>query len=87
MSAVTIYTTMTCGYCRRAKEILKSKGIAFREIDVGGNARLREEMVARAGGQRTVPQIFIGDAHIGGCDELVDLNRTGELDSLLQTAR
>jgi glutaredoxin 3 len=87
MSAVTVYTTVMCPYCVRAKEILKSKGVAFREIDVGGNAALRQEMTARAGGRRTVPQIFIGDTHVGGCDDLIVLNRSGRLDALLGTAR
>ena len=83
MSAVTIYTAGLCPYCSRAKEILKSKGVRFREVDVGANASLRKEMAERAGGRRTVPQIFIGDTHIGGCDDLIMLNRSGQLDSLL----
>jgi len=87
MSAVTIYTTMMCPYCVRAKQLLKSKGVSFHEIDVGGNAALRQEMTSRAGGRRTVPQIFIGETHVGGCDELIGLNRSGELDGLLGTAR
>lgn len=86
MSAVTIYTTMLCPYCMRAKEILKSKGIRFHEIDVGGSSDLRREMTAKAGGRRTVPQIFIGDIHLGGCDDLIMLNRSGKLDALLGKA-
>jgi glutaredoxin 3 len=87
MSSVTIYTTGLCPYCSRAKELLKSKGVRYREIDVGANAQLRQEMTQRAGGRRTVPQIFIGDTHIGGCDELIGLNRAGQLDSLLGLSR
>jgi len=87
MSAVTIYTTGMCPYCSRAKEILKSKGVRYREIDVGANAQLRQEMTNRAGGRRTVPQIFVGDTHIGGCDDLIGLNRSGQLDSLLGLSR
>ena len=87
MSAVTIYTTMLCPYCVRAKEILRSKGVSFREVDVGGSSALRQEMTARAGGRRTVPQIFIGETHVGGCDDLIGLNRSGKLDKLLGTVR
>jgi glutaredoxin 3 len=87
MSSVTIYTTGLCPYCSRAKELLKSKGVRYREIDVGANAQLRQEMTQRAGGRRTVPQIFIGETHIGGCDELIGLNRAGQLDSLLGLSR
>lgn len=86
MSAVTIYTTTLCPYCSRAKEILRSKGIDYHEIDVGADSELRQEMSRRAGGRRTVPQIFVGNEHVGGCDDLVALNRSGRLDQLLATA-
>jgi glutaredoxin 3 len=83
MSDVTIYTTALCPYCVRAKEVLRSKGISFEEIDVGRSSELRQEMTARAGGKRTVPQIFIGDRHVGGCDDLIALTRSGKLDALV----
>ena len=83
MAEVTIYTTMFCPFCFRAKKLLKEKGVAFEEIGVDFSAGKRQEMMARAGGRHTVPQIFIGDAHVGGCDELMALERTGELDPLL----
>jgi glutaredoxin 3 len=79
---VTIYTSAWCGYCRRAKALLDGKGIAYREIDVDGNRALREEMIARSG-RRTVPQVFIGEHHVGGSDDLAAAARTGELDRLL----
>lgn len=87
MSApVTIYTTPWCGYCARAKALLTRKGVAFTEIDVEARRELREEMIARSG-RRTVPQVFIGDRHVGGSDELAALDAAGELDHLLaQTA-
>ena len=87
MSEVIIYTTTMCPYCVRAKQLLKSKGVSYREIDVGGSAKLRQEMTSRAGGRHTVPQIFIGGQHVGGCDELIGLNRSGALDGLLGAAR
>jgi glutaredoxin 3 len=80
---VVVYTTMFCPYCWRAKRLLEAKGVTFTEIDVGGDAGLREEMVQRAGGRSTVPQIFIGERHVGGSDDLVALENTGELDSIL----
>lgn len=83
---VEIYTTRTCGYCRAAKELLKSKNVMFREFDVSGDPSLREEMIKRANGRMTVPQIFIGEVHLGGCDDIYALDRTGELDSLLASA-
>lgn len=79
---VTIYTSAWCGYCARAKALLDRKGIAYREIDVDGDAAHRREMIARSG-RRTVPQVFIGTLHIGGSDELASLDRSGELDRLL----
>lgn len=83
MSKITIYTTMICPYCYRAKQLLEAKGVGFDEIDVGMDANLRGEMTKKAGGARTVPQIFIGDVHVGGCDELYALERAGKLDGLL----
>ena len=86
MQAVVIYTTPYCPYCLMAKRLLTKKGAAFEEIDVCGNPRLREELRIKAGGVSTVPQIWIGETHVGGCDELYALEQDGELDGLLATA-
>ncbi len=86
MTAVEIYTTTICPYCVRAKALLKKKGVAYREINVEMDESLRDAMVARSGGRRTVPQIFVGDRHVGGCDELYALDRQGGLDPLLGLA-
>jgi glutaredoxin 3 len=83
MTSVLIYTRDYCGYCEAARELLRRKGIAFTEIDVTGNRERRAEMIGRANGRSTVPQIFIGAAHVGGCDELYALEDAGELDALL----
>lgn len=83
MVPVTIYTREDCGYCFRAKTLLTKKGVAFTEIDAGGNRALKAEMVQRSGGRTTFPQIFLGDAHIGGCDDLYALDAKGRLDALL----
>ncbi len=83
MSKIEIYTSPICGYCHQAKHLLKQKNATFTEINVFGDDSRRAEMMARADGARTVPQIFIGDRHIGGCDELYELNAKGELDPLL----
>ena len=83
MPPVEIYTTAYCPYCGWAKDLLVKKGVAFREIDVGGNRELRSEMIARADGRTSVPQIFIGTTHVGGCDDLYALNDAGKLDPLL----
>ena len=83
MTQVTIYTTSACSYCLMAKNLLNKKGAKFIEIDVSHNAEERHKMSARAGGRRTVPQIFIGKAHVGGCDELHALDARGGLDPLL----
>ena len=83
MPKVTIYTTRFCPYCIAAKRLLASKKIAFEEIAVDGRRDLRETMTARAGGAYTVPQIWIGDVHVGGCDELYALENAGRLDALL----
>jgi len=86
MSHVTIYTKPYCSYCYRAVALLEQKGIDFTEIEAGFDPDLRREMIERAGGRATFPQIFIGERHIGGCDEMMALERQGELDPLLQAA-
>lgn len=83
MPNVEIYTTPFCGYCQRAKRLLTQKEISFTEIDLSTQPERRDEMIERANGGRTVPQIFIGDTHIGGSDELAALDRAGKLDPLL----
>ncbi len=83
VKAVTIYTTQWCPFCIRAKRLLDSKNIAFNEIPVDGDAPLRAKMAAMAGAT-SVPQIWIGDQHVGGCDELYSLERQQRLDSMLQ---
>jgi glutaredoxin 3 len=83
MADVVLYTTMLCPYCYRAKALLKKKGVRFQEIDVSGDPDKRSEMVSRAGGRQTVPQIFIAGRHIGGSEELAILDQRGELDRLL----
>ncbi len=85
MSNVTIYTRMGCGYCAAAKRLLDRKGVAYVEHDASFSADLRQEMIQRAGGRSTFPQIFIGDRHIGGSDELHALEREGRLDSMLES--
>lgn len=82
MAIVTIYTTSICPYCIRAKYLLDSKKVDYTEISVDGNAGLRREMMIKSG-QHTVPQIWVGDTHVGGCDELMTLARSGELDGML----
>ena len=79
-----MYTTGWCPYCARARELLEQKGVVLEEIDVEGRPEAREEMVSRSG-RCTVPQIFIGETHVGGCDDLYDLDARGGLDKLLQT--
>ena len=83
MPRIRIYTTPICAYCYRAKSLLKEKGAQFEEIDVFMDVEARQEMEAKANGRRTVPQIFIGEHHVGGCDELYALDSAGELDPLL----
>jgi glutaredoxin 3 len=82
--SVTIYTKDYCPYCVRAKALLSQKGVVFNEIKIDVQPELRPEMIARAGGRSTVPQIFINDQHIGGCDDLHALDAQGRLDTLLQ---
>ena len=81
--AITLYVTGWCPYCERAKGLLTGKRLVFDEINVDDDAKFREEMVARSG-RSTVPQIFIGDTHVGGCDDLFALEGSGELDRLIQ---
>jgi glutaredoxin 3 len=83
LAKVEIYTTQFCPFCVRAKSLLKHKGVAFEEIDVGDDPELREKMIERAGGRRTVPEIFINGRIIGGYDELKALDDADELDPLL----
>lgn len=83
MKTVEIYTSPLCGYCHAAKRLLTQKGISFSEIDVFRDPSRKPEMIQRANGGRTVPQIFVDDEHIGGCDDLYALDRAGRLDDLL----
>jgi glutaredoxin 3 len=86
MAHVTIYTKPYCPYCIRAVSLLEKKGVAFTEVEAAFDPEKRREMMQRAGGRATFPQIFVGDRHIGGCDEMVALDRAGKLDPLLQAA-
>ncbi|GAB4145461.1 MAG: glutaredoxin 3 [Sphingomonadales bacterium] len=86
MAKVTVYSSMWCPYCTRAKKLLDSKGVNYEDIDVTMDAAARLEMTQKSGGQRTVPQIFIDDRHIGGSDELAALDQAGKLDGLLGAA-
>nr|WP_239576735.1 glutaredoxin 3 [Archangium primigenium] len=81
---VKIYTTTYCGYCVRAKDLLKRKGVSYQEIDVTGDDTAREKLVELSGGQRTVPQIFIGDTHVGGYTDLARLDQEKRLEPMLQ---
>ena len=83
MTRVEIYTKTFCGFCWRAKQLLDGKGVEYREISVDFGGEVKQEMIQRADGKTTVPQIFIDDRHIGGCNELVALDRDGKLDELL----
>jgi len=83
MQTVEIYTSRLCGFCHAAKRLLTQKGASFSEVDVLKNPGRKAEMIQRANGGRTVPQIFIGGTHVGGCDDLYALDRAGKLDSLL----
>jgi glutaredoxin 3 len=83
MADVTIYTRDFCGYCSAAKRLLTDKGVAFTEHDATYSPDLRAQMIQRANGRSTFPQIFIGDTHVGGCDDLFELDRSGKLDPLL----
>ncbi len=83
VSDIEVYSSLWCPFCSRAKALLDRKGVAYREIDVDRDPNLRQQMMHRAGGRRTVPQIFIDGRHVGGSDDLADLERAGELDALL----
>lgn len=83
MKKVEIYTSPLCGYCHAAKRLLTEKGVSFVEVDVTRETQKRQEMMTRASGRHTVPQIFVGGAHVGGYDDLAALDRAGKLDPLL----
>jgi glutaredoxin 3 len=83
MPEVTIYTAALCGYCNRAKRLLEEKGVEFTEHDVTFDRALRKKMSERAGGATSVPQVFVGETYIGGCIDLIDLDKNGGLDALL----
>jgi glutaredoxin 3 len=85
MVDVTIYTRMMCGYCSAAKRLLDRKGVSYTEHDASFSPELRREMIDRANGGSTFPQIFIGDVHVGGCDDLHAMDAQGRLDGLLAT--
>jgi glutaredoxin 3 len=81
---IELYSTQTCGFCRAAKSLLDDKGISYKEIDISSDPELRGKMVTKANGRRTVPQIFINDAHLGGFSDLYLLQQSGTLDKLLR---
>jgi len=83
MSEIHIYTSPLCPYCDRAKSLLKSKNVTFTEFNIAKDAQARDYMIALSGGRQTVPQIFIKGQHIGGCNDLYDLDKSGKLDPLL----
>ncbi|MGB9152951.1 MAG: glutaredoxin 3 [Alphaproteobacteria bacterium] len=83
MPQITVYSGPSCPYCDRAKLLLKKKGVAFQEFDVRADADRLAEMMQKSNGKRSIPQIFIGDRHIGGCDDLYALDSAGKLDALL----
>lgn len=83
MQPVTIYTKPFCGFCHAAKRLLSQKSVDFHEIDISGNPELRREMIQKANGRTTVPQIWIGDTHVGGFDEIDALEGRGKLDHML----
>jgi glutaredoxin 3 len=85
MTEIEIYTREFCGYCDAAKRLLERKGVTFTEIDITGSRERRVEMTKRAGGRTTVPQVFIGAQHVGGCDDLYALDDAGKLDPLLRS--
>ena len=85
MPSIVIYTKSTCPYCHAAKDLLQQKGVKYQEISVDGDRAGQAAMALKAGGRSSVPQIFIGDRHVGGCDDLYALEETGRLDPLLAT--
>ncbi|MDT0582362.1 MULTISPECIES: glutaredoxin 3 [Alteromonadaceae] len=86
MQKVELYTKGYCPYCKRAKALLSQKGVEFSDVEIDKDPERRPEMIERANGRTTVPQIFIGDTHVGGCDDLFALESAGKLDSLLKGA-
>lgn len=84
MQSVEIYTSPLCGFCHAAKRLLTQKGVSFSEINLAHSPNRRSEMMDRSHGRHTVPQIFVGETHVGGCDDLYALERAGKLDSLLE---
>ncbi len=84
MSKIVIYTKSHCPYCVKAKNLLQRKNAKFTEISVSDD-KIKEEMIRKSGGRMTVPQIFIGNTHVGGCDDLYDLDKKGELDGMLSS--
>jgi len=87
MAKIDIYTVRYCPFCQDAKELLSRKGVSYHEIDVTGKRDVRKEMIQRANGRSTYPQIFIGTTHVGGCDDLYELEEAGKLDPLLAEAK
>jgi len=87
MAAVEIYTIRYCPYCQEAKELLSRKGVVFHEIDASADREVRKQMIERANGRSTFPQIFVGATHVGGCDDLYALEEAGKLDPLLAQAK
>jgi glutaredoxin 3 len=85
MAKVEIYTKVTCGFCMRAKALLEHKGVDYQEIKIDGDSALREHMIQRSNGAYTVPQVFINDQHVGGCDDLYALHASNQLDTLLES--
>jgi glutaredoxin 3 len=83
MAEITIYTRPMCGFCVRAVSLLKKKGVKFTEIDAGWDAKLKAEMIQKSHGAATFPQIFVGDVHIGGSDDIMSLENAGKLDAML----
>jgi len=86
MNKVEIYTSNTCGYCIKAKQLLEKKDVTYEEINISDSDKNLQEAIQRSNGQMTVPQIFIGGTHIGGCDDLYALEKDGKLDSLLNAS-
>ena len=84
MNDIVIYTTRFCPFCVRAKQLLDHKGLSYNEVSVDGKPDLRQQMTQKANGAHTVPQIWINETHVGGCSELMDLERAGQLDGLLK---
>ncbi len=83
MADITLYTRQLCGYCTAARNLLKQKGVEFKEHDATYDPVLRKQMVERTGGHSTFPQIFVGEIHVGGCDDLMAMDRAGNLDALI----